>query len=113
METSGRVNHRLLIVNHISFCNGCVTVNYTIRPFFYQRVAVYDITELVEYLQKDSKQKANSLDFLMLNFNEIIQDHVAEFHYKQCSISLKRMVENLSREVKYLRDQIEKIITKQ
>lgn len=112
METGSRVNHRLMIVNHISICNGCVTVNYTIRPFFYKRVAVYDIMELVEYVWGESKQKANSLDFLMMNFNEIMQDHVSEFHYKQCSISLKRIIENLNNEVKFLREKFQKITNK-
>lgn len=112
MEASKRVNYRLIEICQIDVKDGQVWVYYGVAPFYWKRLAVYQLQEIVQHILNSNSQKANNLDFLMDHFSEIMIDEVCEFHFAQCAISFKKTLENLRNELSFLRKKIQKRITK-
>lgn len=101
-----RVNYRLINISKIDIANGLVEIHYSIFPMFWNRVAVYQIQEVEEFILNQDSQNANTIEFLTENYQDILIQNISEFHFTQQSITFKNTIDTLRQELKFLRNKI-------
>lgn len=79
-----------------------VEVSHTVFPHIYERIAVYNLKEVVDYVLTKDRHSFHTPEYFLENCEEQFEKTVSEFHYSQTSHSLATHIENLNKRISRL-----------
>jgi hypothetical protein len=83
------VNYRKMKIDRIYWDAEFLEVYYRVPPYWMQRVSVYQVEELINFmndLERDGTGHAVDMDFLIEEHGAIVGFDIDEFHYRQLGL---------------------------
>jgi hypothetical protein len=87
------INFNLLRVDRVNWHDGCFEVYYRVFPYWFSRVSVYQIEEIIQFLNdmqngEDPKEKTVSTEFLLEEWESMVEMDIELFHYTEMGMQL-------------------------
>ncbi len=105
-------NH--LNIHKVDYSEGTMEVHYSVFPFLFNRVAVYDTEEFIDWisLSHTGNEQTVSIDFFTEEFGSVINLLIEEFHFEQLPIQGRAENRRLERIIAALERRITSFINK-